>query len=179
MPELAAIIDRLEPELGPLEGDPQPLDGGITNRNYRVRMGGEDLVLRICDHGAEVLGIDRTTEEIASRRAAAERIAPAVVAFLADVPALVTRWLPGGGLAAEQVRSPGVMAQVAAAAARLHGTPALPDGVRRLPARRGPARRWRRRLPDSYEAHARAVAPHRGGASPAPSTCRSPATTTC
>src|SRR6476620_9236340 len=98
MPELAAIIDRLEPELGSLEGDPQPLDGGITNRNYRVRMGGEDLVLRLCDHGAEVLGIDRTTEEIASRRAAAERIAPAVVAFLSDVPALVTRWLPGGGL---------------------------------------------------------------------------------
>src|SRR3954452_24698337 len=103
MPELAAIIARLEPELGPLEGEPQPLEGGITNRNYRLRLGGEDLVLRICDHGAEVLGIDRTTEEIASRRAAAERIAPAVVAFLSDVPALVTRWLPGGGFTPEQM----------------------------------------------------------------------------
>jgi Ser/Thr protein kinase RdoA (MazF antagonist) len=91
MPELDAIISRLEPDLGPLDGDPQPLDGGITNRNYRVRLGGEDLVLRVCDHGAEVLGIDRTTEEIAARRAAAEGIAPAVVAFLSDVPALVTR----------------------------------------------------------------------------------------
>ena len=30
-------------------------------------------MLRLCDSGAEVLGIDRTTEEIASRRAAAER----------------------------------------------------------------------------------------------------------
>jgi thiamine kinase-like enzyme len=42
MPELAAILARLEPELGPLEGDPQPLEGGITNRNFRLRMGGED-----------------------------------------------------------------------------------------------------------------------------------------
>jgi thiamine kinase-like enzyme len=127
MPELNAIISRLEPDLGPLDGDPQPLDGGITNRNYRVRLGGEDLVLRVCDHGAEVLGIDRSTEEIAARRAAAEGIAPAVVAFLSDVPALVTRWLPGGGLTPEEVRSPSVLSQVAEALRRLHGSPALPS----------------------------------------------------
>jgi thiamine kinase-like enzyme len=126
MPELAAILARLEPELGPLEGDPQPLEGGITNRNFRLRMGGEDLVLRICDPGAGVLGIDRVTEEIASRRAAAERIAPAVVAFLSDVPALVTRWLPGGDLTPEELRSPGVLAQVAELLRRLHATPPLP-----------------------------------------------------
>ncbi|HEX5899440.1 MAG TPA: choline kinase family protein [Solirubrobacteraceae bacterium] len=150
MPELAAIIARLEPELGPLEGDPQPLDGGITNRNYRLRLGGEDLVLRICDHGAEVLGIDRTTEEIASRRAAAEQIAPAVVAFLADVPALVTRWLPGGGLTPEQVRSPGVMAQLAGLLRRLHATPALPSAFavfRLIEDQRGLAAA----VPSSYE----------------------------
>ncbi len=127
MPELAAIIERLEPELGSLEGTPQPLHGGITNRNYRLRMGGEELVLRICDRGAEVLGIDRTTEEIASRRAAAEGIAPAVVAFLADVPALVTRWLPGGDVPVDELRSPGVLAQVAELLRRLHATPALPS----------------------------------------------------
>jgi thiamine kinase-like enzyme len=126
MPALNTIISRLEPELGPLEGEPQPLDGGITNRNYRVRLGGEDLVLRLCDQGAEILGIDRTTEEIASRRAAAERIAPAVVAFLSDVPALVTRWLPGGDLTPEEVRSSGVLGQIAELLRRLHRSPALP-----------------------------------------------------
>jgi thiamine kinase-like enzyme len=150
MPELAAIIARLEPELGSLEGDPQPLDGGITNRNYRLRLGGEDLVLRICDHGAEVLGIDRTTEEIASRRAAAEGIAPAVVAFLADVPALVTRWLPGGDLTPEEMRTPGVLAQVAALLRRLHATPALPTAFavyRLVEDQRGLATA----VPDSYE----------------------------
>jgi thiamine kinase-like enzyme len=150
MPELAAIITRLEPELGPLEGKPRPLEGGITNRNYRLRMGGEDLVLRLCDRGAEVLGIDRTTEEIASRRAAAEGIAPPVVAFLADVPALVTRWLPGGDVPLEDMRTPVVMAQVAAMLRRLHGTPALPSAfaIFRLVEQQ---RELADGLPDSYD----------------------------
>jgi thiamine kinase-like enzyme len=127
MPELDAIIARLEADLGPLEGAPRPLEGGITNRNFRVRLGGEDLVLRLCDHGAEVLGIDRTTEEIASRRAAAAKIAPPVVAFLADVPALVTRWLPGGDVTPQEMRSPRVLGQVAELLRRLHASPALPS----------------------------------------------------
>jgi thiamine kinase-like enzyme len=150
MPELAAIIARLEPELGPLEGEPAPLDGGITNRNYRLRLGGEDLVLRICDRGAEVLGIDRITEEIASRRAAAEKIAPPVVAFLDDVPALVTRWLPGGGLTPEEVRSPEVLRQVTRLLHRLHSCPALPTSfdVFRLVERQ---RDLAAALPESYD----------------------------
>jgi thiamine kinase-like enzyme len=150
MPELAAIIARLEPELGPLEGEPAPLDGGITNRNYRLRLGGEDLVLRICDRGADVLGIDRITEEIASRRAAAEKIAPPVVAFLDDVPALVTRWLPGGGLTPEDVRSPEVLRQVTRLLHRLHSCPALPTSfdVFRLVERQ---RDLAAALPESYE----------------------------
>jgi thiamine kinase-like enzyme len=150
MPELADIIARLEPELGALEGDPRPLDGGITNRNYKLRLGGEDLVLRLCDHGADVLGIDRSTEEIASRRAAAEGIAPPVVAFLADVPALVTRWLPGGDVALEEMRTPGVLAQVAGMLRRLHATPALPTpfAIFRLVEEQ---RALADGLPDSYE----------------------------
>jgi thiamine kinase-like enzyme len=149
MPQLDAIIARLEPELGPFEGEPRPLDGGITNRNFRVRFAGEELVLRVCDHGAEVLGIDRITEEIASRRAAAEKIAPPVVAFLSDVPALVTRWLPGGGLTPEEVRSPEVLRQVTRLLHRLHSCPALPTSfdVFRLVERQ---RELAAALPESY-----------------------------
>lgn len=149
MVDLHDVIARLEPELGPLEGAPQPLDGGITNRNYRVRLGGEDLVLRICDRGADVLGIDRTTEEIASRRAAADKIAPPVVAFLADVPALVTRWLAGGGLTREELRSPAILGQVAELLRRLHSSTALPSDfpVFRLIERQ---REVAAALPDSY-----------------------------
>jgi thiamine kinase-like enzyme len=113
-------------------------------------MGGEDLVLRMCDRGAEVLGIDRSTEEIASRRAAAEGIAPPVVAFLSDVPALVTRWLPGGDVPLEHMRTPGVMAQVAAMLRRLHATPALPSAfaIFRLIEQQRPLAGA---LPDSYD----------------------------
>jgi thiamine kinase-like enzyme len=150
MPQLDAIIARLEPELGPFEGEPRPLDGGITNRNFRVRFAGEELVLRLCDRGAEVLGIDRITEEIASRRAAAEKIAPPVVAFLSDVPALVTRWLAGGGLTPEEVRSPEVLRQVTRLLHRLHSCPALPTSfdVFRLVERQ---REIAAALPESYE----------------------------
>jgi hypothetical protein len=162
MPELAAIIARLEPQLGPLEGDPRPLDGGITNRNYRVRMGGEDLVLRLCGHGTEVLGIDRSTEEIAARRAAAEQIAPPVVAFLSDVPALVTRWLPrrahGRGAAHAGRAGPG--RRGAAPAARLA---AAADRLRGLPPRRGASRAGGHGAAQ-LRALARARAAHRGGA---------------
>jgi thiamine kinase-like enzyme len=149
MPELAAIIARLEPELGSLEGDPQPLDGGITNRNYRVRMGGEDLVLRVCDHGAEVLGIDRTTEEIASRAprrsASPRRWSPSSATSRAR-HALAARRRPhprAGALAR-------IMAQVAGLLRRLHATPALPTAfaVFRLVEDQ---RELATAVPDSYE----------------------------
>ena len=134
-------------------------------------MGGEDLVLRLCDHGAEVLGIDRTTEEIASRRAAAEHIAPPVVAYLADVPALVTRWLPGGDVPLEDMRTPVVMAQVAAMLRRLHATPALPSAfaIFRLVEEQ---RALADGLPDSYDAPARAGPSHRGRMRPQPPRAR-------
>ena len=44
--DLKEIVARLEPLLGPSDGEPAPLDGGITNRNYRARLGGEDYVIR-------------------------------------------------------------------------------------------------------------------------------------
>jgi len=37
--ELDDIVHKLEPVLGPLAGEPRPLQGGITNRNFRARLG--------------------------------------------------------------------------------------------------------------------------------------------
>jgi hypothetical protein len=39
--ELNDILALLEASLAPLSGEPQELDGGITNRNYRVPLAGE------------------------------------------------------------------------------------------------------------------------------------------
>ena len=39
LPDPVTLLDELEPVLGERAGEPVALDGGITNRNYRVRDG--------------------------------------------------------------------------------------------------------------------------------------------
>jgi thiamine kinase-like enzyme len=89
--ELNAILERLESSLGPLSGAPCELDGGITNRNFRVTLGGEDCVLRRPGKETELLGIDREAERLANQTAAELGFAPAVLFFSQD--GLVTRFV--------------------------------------------------------------------------------------
>jgi thiamine kinase-like enzyme len=89
--ELNDILQRLEPSLGRLHGEPTPLEGGITNRNYRVTLGHEDYVVRLPGKDTALLGIDRQAEREATAKAASLGIAPAVAAALEDC--LVTRFL--------------------------------------------------------------------------------------
>jgi fructosamine-3-kinase len=91
VPSLAPIIERLEQRLGSAEGAPVPLEGGITNRNYRVRLGGIDYVVRLPGRETELLGISRAAERVANRSAAELGIAPPVA--VADPDFLVTRYL--------------------------------------------------------------------------------------
>src|SRR3954447_18852875 len=56
------VLRKLAERLGPQEGEPQPLDGGITNRNYRVRFGATEYVVRLCGRETDLLGIDRDAE---------------------------------------------------------------------------------------------------------------------
>src|SRR3954469_8748846 len=92
---LTGLLERLRPELGEIEGEPVPLDGGITNRNFRVRAGGVEYVLRLPGKATGVLEIDREAERAATEMAAAAGVAPEVGAFLADEGILVTRFVPG------------------------------------------------------------------------------------
>jgi thiamine kinase-like enzyme len=89
--ELSDILQRLESSLGPLTGEPTPLDGGITNRNFRAMLGGEDYVIRQPGKDTDLLGIDRDAERVANEAAARLGIAPAVAAALDDC--LVTRFV--------------------------------------------------------------------------------------
>jgi thiamine kinase-like enzyme len=89
--ELSDILRRLEPSLGPLSGEPDPLDGGITNRNFRATLGGIDYVIRQPGKDTELLGIDRNAERLATEAAARLGIAPAVAAALEDC--LITRFI--------------------------------------------------------------------------------------
>jgi thiamine kinase-like enzyme len=78
MAEIDAIVPRLEAELGPAGGPPEPLEGGITNRNYKIRFGERDYVVRLPGKDTALLGIDRRAELLAGRTAAELGIGPEV-----------------------------------------------------------------------------------------------------
>ncbi|HEY5428519.1 MAG TPA: phosphotransferase [Solirubrobacteraceae bacterium] len=80
-----------------------PLDGGITNRNFRVSFGARDCVLRLPGRDTELLGIDRGAERIATERAAALGIAPPLIA--ADEDCLLTEFLPGAPIDGDRLRA--------------------------------------------------------------------------
>jgi thiamine kinase-like enzyme len=120
---MASLADTLGPisaRLGEPEGDPVPLEGGITNRNYRVRFAGEDVVVRLPGKDTELLEIDREAEREAGELAARAGIGPEVVAMLEDPPCLVTAFVAGEQMSAEQLREPEAVAEVAAALRALH-----------------------------------------------------------
>ena len=120
---MASLADTLGPisaRLGELEGDPVPLEGGITNRNYRVRFAGEDVVVRLPGKDTALLEIDRAAERAAGEVAARAGVGPEVLAMLDDPPCLVTRFLVGEPIGPEQLREPAALAEVAAALRTLH-----------------------------------------------------------
>jgi thiamine kinase-like enzyme len=148
MAEMDAIVDRLADRLGTVGGEPVPLDGGITNHNYRLSFGGRDCVLRLPGRDTELLGIDRAAERIATERAAALGIAPPLVA--ADEECLVTEFLRGAPIDGDRLRRD---PYTAAQALR-----AFHDSGLELP-----VRFW---VPDLLGAYAEIVA-RRGGTLPA------------
>jgi thiamine kinase-like enzyme len=121
---MASLADTLGPiaaRLGEPEGEPIALQGGITNRNYKVRFAGEDVVVRLPGKDTDLLGIDRGAERVAGELAARAGIGAEVVAMLDDPPCLVTRFIVGEPMGAEELRRPEMIAEVAAALRSLHG----------------------------------------------------------
>jgi thiamine kinase-like enzyme len=123
--ELATALAALEPVIGRAGSEPEPLDGGITNRNFRMTIGGRDVVVRLPGKDTELLGIDREAERVATEAAARAGVGPHVVAFIATPPCLVTGFIPGRGLSAADVRAQ--LEPVAAALRAFHAGPPLPS----------------------------------------------------
>lgn len=120
MAPLADNLDRLAAALGKPEGEPTPLEGGITNRNYRARFGGRELVIRLPGKDTGLLGIDREAEAAANRCAARAGVAPEVAALLDDPPCLVTDFVVGAAMSPEELRQPAALREVAAALRAIH-----------------------------------------------------------
>ena len=120
IPELTEVVARVAALLGPREGAVRALDGGITNRNFRVRFGGTEYVVRLPGKDTALLGIDREAECTANKHAADLGIAPPVAAFIESPPCLITRFIAGRELTAEELREPDTLAEVARALRSFH-----------------------------------------------------------
>jgi thiamine kinase-like enzyme len=122
---LEAVLAGLEDELGPRRGEPVALDGGITNRNLRVRLGDHDAVVRLPGKDTELLGIDREAERAATAAAARSGVGPEVLAFIAGEGCLVTRFIGGRALEPADVRA--ALEEVAGALRTVHAGPPFPS----------------------------------------------------
>lgn len=98
---------------------PQPLSGGLSNKNFTVQDGGDKFVVR--------LGVDvpehnllRRTEIQCSRAAAEAGLSPGLVHV--EPGALVFRFVEGRTLAPEDVRQEAMLARVLALVKRVHET---------------------------------------------------------
>jgi thiamine kinase-like enzyme len=150
--ELDDIRERLEAELAPLQGEPRELDGGITNRNFRVTLGGAEYVVRLPGKDTELLGIDRSAELLANQAAAALGIAPAVAAIVDGC--LVTSFIACRALEQQEVAA--AVEEIASALRAFHDSdvqlparfwvPELLEDYAAIAEARGA------RLPDGYDA---------------------------
>ena len=90
-----ASADRVEAEY---------ISGGITNRNYCLRVDGEPFFVRLAGEETEALGINRDNERSAVEAAAAAGMGPEVVAFLPEHGCLITEWIEGMTVPPEDLR---------------------------------------------------------------------------
>ncbi|HSL44561.1 MAG TPA: choline/ethanolamine kinase family protein [Anaerolineales bacterium] len=102
-----------------------PLEGGITNRNFRVDVGDESFHLRLAGENTHMLGIDREHEYQAAQMAGELGIAPGVVYFIRPEGYLVTRFIPGRPVPPEELRQPNNIRQVVEALHKIHSMPQI------------------------------------------------------
>jgi thiamine kinase-like enzyme len=120
VPELTEAVARLSALLGPREGGVLPLEGGITNRNFRVKFGGTDYVVRLPGKDTELLGIDREAERLATKKAAELRLGPKVAAMLDQPACLVTCFVESREVTAAELREPRYIDEVGEALRGFH-----------------------------------------------------------
>src|SRR3954470_24387729 len=120
MDEIPLITARIAALLGERSGEAVPLEGGITNRNYRVPFGEHDLVVRVPGKDTGLLGIDRDAECEANKLAAELGVAPQVVLMLEQPQVIVTRFVKAKAMTEEDLRKPEAIERTAAALRTVH-----------------------------------------------------------
>jgi thiamine kinase-like enzyme len=113
------VVDRVPGWAGHVRNI-EPLEGGITNRNYRVQVGEAVFVVRIPSQTGALLGIDRSIEHVVSRLAATAGVGPDVVAFIEPEGALITRFVAGKAVSDDDVHEPLMLQRIAHSLRRIH-----------------------------------------------------------
>ena len=118
---------ELVPELRGGDRVVEPLEGGLTNENCKVTVGGNAFVVRRWSDDGELLSIDRDNEHENSVKAAEAGVGAPVVAYLPEHGALVIEFLEGRTLSAEDLRGGFPLDRVADACRRLHSAAPFRD----------------------------------------------------
>ncbi len=102
------------------------LGGGLTNHNFKVTVGTEAFVVRVGGQDTDLLGIDRRAEHGAALVAAEVGVGPEVIAFVEPEGCLVTRFVEGAPVPADELAAPAAIPRVAAALRAVHDGPPVP-----------------------------------------------------
>ena len=123
MPEhdarIAAVLAGIDRFRG-ATADVRRLTGGLTNTNYRVTGGDDDVVIRVSSPDSSLLAIDRDNEEHNARAAAETGVAPAVHERLLDPIALVVDYVPSRTMSAAELRRGDHLGRIATTLRVLH-----------------------------------------------------------
>lgn len=103
---LQPILDRVPFLAARSDLEIKELSGGITNRNYRIEADGQAYVLRLGGNNTNLLDIDRKVEYGCTLAAWRAGVAPEPVAFLEPEGYLLTRFIEGKGISAEEIGTP-------------------------------------------------------------------------
>jgi len=130
------------------------LDGGITNSNFRVDVGGESFALRIAGTGTDKLGIDRRHEYAANLAAGKLGIAPEVVYVIQPEGYLVTRFIDARPFPVEEITQPDNIRKVMELVRKIHSMAAIPgefSAFRTVENYAETARKYNVELPENFD----------------------------
>jgi thiamine kinase-like enzyme len=116
---LHRVLEQV-PELARPDRQVSSIEGGMTNRNYRVGTGAGDYVVRVSVRDTGELGIDRDNEHRNSLLAAAAGVGAPVIARVRDPEALVVGFVNGTTLSPADFRDPRRVSVLADLLRRLH-----------------------------------------------------------
>jgi len=110
------------------DGHAEPIQGGLSNRAWRLDAAGGAWFARLGHPGASALGVDRASECVLLRAVAAAGLSPELVACEPAGDLLVTRFVEGTPWQAADVQVEANLRRVAGLLRRLHALP-VPAGL--------------------------------------------------